>query len=221
MGVLKAFNKYIAVKTLDNAIKEFKTFDKLGIEMLRCQDTNFLTIPRDFLHSFADFIDSSSISIGLYIETRPETIGPYTIELLKKLNVIGVGMGVETAAEEYREGDLNRFSSYEKIIRAFKLLKEAGIKRSSYNILGMPGQTEADIKSTIEFNKLIKPDNITVSFYSPFMGTRTASKGKETSEYNQNSSFSDSQLRSNTSSKNLDKEKLAFYKENFNKLCRN
>ena len=189
--------------------------------MLRCQDTNFLTIPRDFLHAFADFIHSGSISIGLYIETRPETISPYTIELLKKLNVIGVGMGVETAAEEYREGDLNRFSSYEKIIRAFKLLKDAGIKRSSYNILGMPGQTEEDIKSTIEFNKLINPDNITVSFYSPFMGTRTANKGKETSEYNQNSSFSDSQLRSNTSSKNLDKEKLAFYKKNFNKLCRN
>ena len=219
-GVLKDFKKYISVKSIDNAKKEFKNFDDLGVEMLRCQDTNFLTIPRPFLDEFANFISSSSISIGLYIETRPETISPNTIQLLKKLNVIGVGMGVETAAEDYRQGDLNRFSSYKLIVRAFKLLKEAGIKRSSYNILGMPGQSEEDILSTIEFNKLINPDNVTVSFYSPFMGTRTASKGLETNEYNQSSSFSDSQLRSNSYSKELDKSKLEYYKNNFNSLCR-
>ena len=220
MGVLKAFNQYIAVKSLNNVKEEFQNFEKLGIEMLRCQDTNFLTIPRPFLNELSNFIDSSDISIGLYIETRPETISPSTITLLKKLNVIGVGMGVETAAEDYREGDLDRFSSYEKIVRAFKLLKEAGIKRTSYNILGMPGQSENDILSTIEFNKLINPDNITVSYYSPYMGTKTALKGSESNEYKDNSSLSDAQLRSNTLSQNLDKNKLDYYKNNFNSLCR-
>ena len=129
-------------------------------------------------------------------------------------------MGVETAAEDYREGDLDRFSSYEKIVRAFKLLKEAGIKRTSYNILGMPGQSENDILATIEFNKLINPDNITVSYYSPYMGTKTALKGSESNEYKDNSSLSDAQLRSNTFSQNLDKNKLDYYKNNFNSLCR-
>ena len=84
----------------------------------------------------------------------------------------------------------------------------------------MPGQTEEDILATIEFNKLINPDNITCSFYSPFLGTRTASKGLESNEYNAISKLSDSQLRSNTFSKNLNKEKLNFYKTNFNSLCR-
>ena len=175
----------------------------LRIDMLRCQDTNFLTIPRPLLLDLADYIQSHNIHIGLYIETRPETITPSVIPLLLKLNVIGVGMGVETAAEDYREGDLNRYSSLEKIIRAFDLLDKAGIKRSSYNILGMPGQTEEDILATIEFNKRLKPDSITVSFYSPFLGTKTAQKGKMTMEYDGQSFLSDSQLRSNTFSEEL------------------
>ena len=84
MGVLKAFNQYIAVKSLNNVKQEFQNFQKLGIEMLRCQDTNFLTIPRPFLNELSNFIDSSDINIGLYIETRPETISPSTIDIAQK-----------------------------------------------------------------------------------------------------------------------------------------
>ena len=62
--------------------------------------------------------------------------------------------------------------------------------------------------------------NITVSFYSPFSGTTTAKKGIATNEYNDDSLNSDSQLRTNTYSDVLSKEKLTYYKENFNKLCR-
>ena len=35
-----------------------------------------------------------------------------------------------------------RFASTSKIVNAFKLLKEAGIKRTSYNIIGLPEQDE-------------------------------------------------------------------------------
>ena len=112
-------------------------------------------------------------------------------------------MGVETAAESYKEDSLNRFASIEKTIKAFSLLKEAGIKRSAYNILGLPGQTINDIKATISLNKELDPDNITASFYSPFRGTEAY---KISNEYTPESQYSDSQLRSNTLSETLDIE---------------
>jgi len=219
-GTLKGFDRYLSLKSVKNSFSEIKYFESMGINMMRCQDTNFLTIPHKFLREIIKLMKENNLKIGIYIETRPETINPNTINLLKGLNVIGVGMGVETASEEYREDKLNRFSSVEKTIRAFKLLKDAGIKRSSYNILGLPEQTEKDILSTIEFNKLINPDNITVSYYSPFLGTKSAKDGIKSNEYDHASLSSDSQLRTNTFSKHLSKEKLDYYKENFNKLCR-
>ena len=219
-GSLKGFDRYLSLKSVKNAFSEIEYFERMGINLMRCQDTNFLTIPHNFLKEIIKLRQINNLKIAFYIETRPETINPNTIKILKGLNVIGVGMGVETASEDYREDELNRFSSKEKTIRAFQILKDAGIKRSSYNILGLPGQTEQDIISTIEFNKLIDPDNITVSFYSPFIGTKTAIRGIESNEYNHESLSSDSQLRTNTFSNKLSKAKLEYYKENFNSLCR-
>ena len=123
------------------------------------------------LLELSEMIDNSQLDIMLYIETRPEGINPASIDLLKKLKVDGIGMGIELSSQDFREDKLNRFADTEKIIRAFKLLKEANIKRTTYNIIGLPDQEEDSILETIEFNKMLKPDNVTVAFYSPYIGT--------------------------------------------------
>ena len=97
----------------------------------------------------------SDLKIKLYIETRPEGINEKSIELLKKLKVDGVGMGVELASEDFRKNELNRFASQSKTIEAFNLLKKHNIKRTSYNVIGFPNQGEDSILQTIEFNKIL------------------------------------------------------------------
>ena len=68
--------------------------------------------------------------LNLYIETRPETVRKSIIKLMKSLNIDGVGMGIELASEDFRKTNLNRYPSQSKIINAFNLLKEEGIKRT-------------------------------------------------------------------------------------------
>ena len=87
---------------------------KKKVELIRCQDTNFLTNDRHVLLELSDLIDKSDLDFKLYIETRPEGINEKSIELLKKLKVDGVGMGVELADEKFREDELNRFANQEK-----------------------------------------------------------------------------------------------------------
>ena len=57
----------------------------------------------------------------------------------------------------------------EKIIDAFSLLKNAGIKRTSYNIIGLPNETEEMIIDTIKFNST---STITSKEYSLKIGKR-------------------------------------------------
>ena len=80
-------------------------------------------------------------------------------------------MGVEVSSENFRKNNLNRFPAQEKIINAFSLLKDANIKRTAYNIIGLPNETEDMILDTIKFNSILDPDNITVAFYSPYLVT--------------------------------------------------
>ena len=79
--------------------------------------------------------------------------------------------GIELSSQDFRESELNRFVDQDKIINAFKILRQHNIKRTAYNVIGFPEQTEKNILDTIEFNKLLDPDNITVAYYSPYLGT--------------------------------------------------
>ena len=103
------------------------------------------------LNELAEYILSSNLDIKLYIETRAEGINETTIELLKKLKVDGIGMGLELSDQNFREKNLNRYVNQEKIETAFKLLKNANIKRTAYNIIGLPNQSEESIIETIKF----------------------------------------------------------------------
>ena len=141
--------------------------------------------------------------------------------MLKNLRVDGVGMGIELSGQEFRESELNRFADQEKIIKAFKLLKDNGIKRTSYNIIGLPNQNENSIINTINFNKLLDPDNVTVSFYSPYLGTNEQIKSTNLDYFDEYEKNVDGQLRTLSKSTLISVSKLNYYKENFVNLVKN
>ena len=220
-GTIKNADNYLRNKSAHRIFTEFKNLhEKFGIELIRCQDTNFLTIDRNVLDELSKLMNEAKLPIYLYIETRPEGINPLSIELLKKLQVDGVGMGVEVSSENFRKYNLNRFPAQKKIINAFSLLKDANIKRTAYNIIGLPNETEDMILDTIKFNSILDPDNITVAFYSPYLGTNLQVESKEIGDFNDYEYNVDNQLRTVTKSSTIDKETLNFYKKNFTKLVR-
>lgn len=220
-GVLSNAKQYLRNKSAQRIFGEIKTIhEKFGVTYFRCQDTNFLTIKRGVLNELADLIDSSGLDIFLYIETRPESIGSSTIPLLKKLKVRGVGMGVEMSSEDFRKSRLNRFPSQEKILKAFKLLKEAGILRTAYNIIGLTDETEEMILDTIRFNRELELDNITVAYYSPYLGTIEQEKSAKQNNFQDYEYNVDGQLRTVTMSTDISKDLLEFYKKHFTTLVR-
>lgn len=221
-GAIKNFKSYLRNKSAKIIFDELRyLYKKKNIKLIRCQDTNFLTNEKSVLLELSDLINNSDLKIKLYIETRPEGINDKSIELLKKLKVDGVGMGVELASENFRENELNRFASQSKTIEAFALLKKHNIKRTSYNVIGFPNQNEKSILQTIEFNKVLNPDNITVAFYSPYYGTGQHAKGVQAGVFDDYESGADAALRSTSKSKILNKDMLEYYKQNFVKLVRN
>ena len=129
-------------------------------------------------------------------------------------------MGIELSSQDFRESELNRFVDQDKIINAFKILKQHNIKRTAYNVIGFPEQTEKSIQDTIEFNKLLDPDNITVAYYSPYLGTSSQKKSHQVSDFDRHEENLDSQIRTKTKNQFLDETKLNYYKENFIKLVR-
>ena len=220
-GAIKNFKKYHRSKSAKMVFQEIKDLNrKYGITLFRCQDTNFLTINQKLLEELGEIINNCDLDIKLYIETRPEGINEKTVKLLKKLKVDGVGMGIELSDQNFREKNLNRFANQEKTINAFKLLKENKIKRTAYNVIGFPEQDEESINQTIKFNKLIDPDNITLAFYTPYIGTKQHDRAVASEEYETYNYDADNILRSKTKSQKISSATLNYYKKNFVDLVR-
>lgn len=220
-GVIAGAKGYLRHKSGRMAFAEIAGLAReRGVTLFRCQDTNFLTIDRRTLEELAGLMDDAGLQVQLYIETRPEGINADSVGLLKRLRVDGIGMGIELSAQRVRESRLNRFSDQEQIIAAFAMLRENGIKRTAYNVIGFPGQDEKSIRETIELNRRLDPDNITVAFYTPFLGTALQVRAVEEGQFADYEFDLDAQLRTATNHSGLDRELLRYYKENFARLCR-
>ncbi|NBX70250.1 MAG: hypothetical protein EBR01_15025 [Proteobacteria bacterium] len=101
------------------------------------------------------------------------------------------------------------------------LLKTEGIKCTTYNIIGLPKESEEMILDTINLNHRLQPDNITVAFYSPYIGTQQAEIGVIEKYFDDYEYHVDGQLRTVSNSSQVDAKTLNFYKKNFNYLVRN
>lgn len=215
-GALVNSSGYVRAKSAERIFNELKYVNKtMGVKYIRCQDTNFLTIPKHILASLADMLEGSDLDLFLYIETRPDGINKDSVELLKQLHVDGVGMGIELGSESIREEKLNRFCDKKVIEKVFNLLRSNGIKRTAYNIIGFPGESESSILETIEFNRVIQPDNVTVAFYSPYLGTPLGNSSYDTGLIDSDTYGLDPQLHSLCTDQAIDKDILNYYKENF------
>jgi len=218
-GVILNARKYMRYKSPEHIAAELQSIShNHNIRMIRCQDANFLSIPIFVLSEVAELI--KSLDLFLYIETRAEGINNKTVEILKKLKVDGIGMGVEIAEESFRKGSLNRYVSQKQLIKAFDILKIAGIKRTSYNIIGLPNQTEQMILDSIVLNQRLDPDNITVAFYSPYIGTTEQARAKDLHYFSEYENNVDGQLRTVSKSTLVSAERLNYYKKNFVRLVR-
>jgi radical SAM superfamily enzyme YgiQ (UPF0313 family) len=74
-GAIKNFKSYLRNKSPKKIFEELTYLNKVKkVELIRCQDTNFLTNDRNVLLELSNLIDKSDLDIKLYIETRPEGI---------------------------------------------------------------------------------------------------------------------------------------------------
>ncbi len=103
--------------------------------------------------------------------TRPETVNEELVRLLKDASCVLVAIGIESGDEDLRARVLRRRMSDDRIVQAFDLLRRYGIKSSSFNLVGIPGETPERFQKTIALNRRIKPDLIQQTIFYPYRGT--------------------------------------------------
>ncbi|MFC1480302.1 B12-binding domain-containing radical SAM protein [Candidatus Omnitrophota bacterium] len=115
---------------------------------------------------------SRPLSFGTNVRVIPDYNFKKLFTALKESNFRFVNVGLESGSERVRREILGRHYSNRDIINAVATAREYGLQVALFNMIGVPGETMADFKKTVELNRECSPDWHMTSIFFPYPGTK-------------------------------------------------
>ncbi len=140
-----------------------------GAEYVYFTSDNFLIGSQAEFDQFIEFY--RKIRLPFWIQSRPETVTPERIERLKSAGCHRMSMGLEHGNNDFRIKVLNKKFDNATMIKASRIIAQAGIPLTVNNMIGFPGETRELIFDTIELNRQIVSDSMNCSVFAPFHGS--------------------------------------------------
>lgn len=162
---------YLRRYSVDRVIEELKFLvEKWDIEVFKYHDEDFCLKPIDYFRELAEKY-SREIAAPFVAMANARNVNEGKVTLLKKMNCLSITLGIETGNSRLRKEVLKRTETAEEIIRATKLLNQAGIRTSAFNMLAIPFENRKTIMETIELNKRAEVHYPNAGFFFPLDGT--------------------------------------------------
>ena len=176
--IYRGLGKIVRHRSVDNVIEELRWVkSKYPLRFVVFLDDLFIW-PLKWVEEFAEKYPRE-IGLPFFCNVRPNLVNKELVRLLKEAGCHSVGMGVETGDEQLRKTLLKRDITQEQIMESARLIKEAGIRLITTNMIGLPGGSlEVDFK-TLELNIACRPDYANVFLYQPYPGTELGEYAKE------------------------------------------
>lgn len=141
-------------------------------EFLEFLDETF-TLNRSWTREFCEGY-ASSIGLPFSVMTRIDRLDDDSIRRMVESGLKLVFFGLESGDEDYRTRFLNRHMSNDLIKKGARLLRKYDVIIVTFNIFGMPFETEDTMAATIALNEAIEPDAAIPFIYQPLPNTKLA-----------------------------------------------
>lgn len=152
-------------------IEEIRELIENGVETISFYDDLFVA-KKDRLEAIANLVVRNGFNrkVDFTCSCRADLVTAEMVDSLKSMNVVSVGMGLESGCErtlKYLKGG----ASVEKNTTAVNLLSQAGIQANASFIIGSPEETEDEILETYDFIKKSRVAFFDIYVLTPLPGT--------------------------------------------------
>jgi len=144
-------------RSVDNVIDELKE----GIDQWHPKIINFVDDAFDMDKKWVEeFAVKYKKEVGVPFTTfaHPKFVDKKLMKLLKEAGLVKCELGVQSLNMDIKRKILNRYETNEETLTAIKTIKEAGVQIAVDHIIGLPHQTENDLKKASSLYNKIKPD---------------------------------------------------------------
>lgn len=165
------FHNRIRRRSVNNVMEEIMCLVKqYCLDGIYFHDETFTMNP-DWVKDLCNELKPLGLRWGC--QTRVGLVNEELLKMMKDAGCIQIDFGIESASKRILKS-IKKGSTPEQAVRALELTKKAGIKSFASFMIGLPGETEADMRENIDFLKKLKPDFTYFNLYTPFPGTEAA-----------------------------------------------
>jgi radical SAM superfamily enzyme YgiQ (UPF0313 family) len=128
------------------------------------------TVSHKWLSGFREELEKRKMKIRFECITRADRLHAEVIQDLKACGCFRVWIGAESGSQRIIDA-MDRRVDVQQVRAMIREAKRAGIETGTFIMLGYPGETEDDIRETIDHLKEADPDLFTITIAYPIKGT--------------------------------------------------
>ncbi|MHA1343856.1 MAG: B12-binding domain-containing radical SAM protein, partial [Promethearchaeota archaeon] len=167
------WSKKFRRRSTKNVVDEMEYLvNTFGIKEIHIEDDSF-TLNKAHVMSICKEVISRNLRIAWSLPNgiRVDTIDEEIVAIMKESGCYQVGLGIESSNEDVLR-KVNKNIMVEKVKRAVRLIKKYNIEIRGFFMIGIPGETLEDIKSTIKYSHKLNLNYISFGICYPIPGSK-------------------------------------------------
>ncbi len=141
---------------------------RFGVRHINFYDDHF-AFHRGRVEAFCERMIEARLPITFNCASRAEHLDPELLRLMKRAGCWMISLGIESGDPDILK--MHRHNpSLENHVRAIQEIHDAGIRVKGLLMIGLPGETEASFRRTMEFVFSLPIDDFNLAKFTPFPG---------------------------------------------------
>jgi len=129
------------------------------------------SVSADVVFAFCNEKLKRNNTIKWNAEVHASSITEPALEIMARANCDQIMVGCESGSQRSLD-ILNKRTTTNQIRKVFEWGKKYGIKRRAFFMIGIPGETIIDVRTTFNFVKELDPDIFGMTFMTPYPGSK-------------------------------------------------
>lgn len=151
------------VDEIENNLKKF------GIRQIMIKDSTF-TVDKGWVKEICNLIISRGLKINWTCNTRVDMIEKELFKLMKKAGCYMVLLGIESGSQKVLD-NIRKGITLKQIEEGIKICKEVDIETTGYFMIGNQGDSEVEVRKTINLSKKLNLDFVNFGVATPYPNT--------------------------------------------------
>jgi magnesium-protoporphyrin IX monomethyl ester (oxidative) cyclase len=166
------FGRRTRFRSPANVVGEIRALvQRFGVKEIHFLD-DVITANKKFVRELCDLLKREPYKLHLEVANglRADMVSEEILTALKEVGLRNVGFGIESGNDRVLKL-VKKGITKEQVRRAVRIAKGIGLETWGFFIFGLPGDTEASIRETIDFAIELDPKYAKFVFLKPFPGS--------------------------------------------------